>query len=219
MLAPFTTDAAEFNVLSSGNKLNIGYVPAQNVPKYAGKIWCGANPCAGKNNPQLAANYNLSPLYGWSVNYFPVNFTNPTTGPIVKQLYVRQAMQELMNQSLWIQLYDAGYGLPTYGPVPVLPDVVRLEDGEREPVPLQPVECEGAALIARLECCPERRHDLCEARNRQERVRCRYRQGCPVGVQLPVLQRRHQLQRSDPGDGDELGAGRYQAQPRRQVLR
>ena len=121
VLAPFTTDAAEFNVLSSGNKLNIGYVPAQNVPKYAGKIWCGANPCAGKNNPQLAANYNLSPLYGWSVNYFPVNFTNPTTGPIVKQLYVRQAMQELMNQSLWIQLYDAGYGLPTYGPVPVLP--------------------------------------------------------------------------------------------------
>jgi peptide/nickel transport system substrate-binding protein len=121
VLAPFTTDAAEFNVLSSGNKLNIGYVPAQNVPKYTGKIWCGSAPCAGANNSQLAAHYNLAPLYGWSVNYFPVNFTNPTSGPIVSQLYVRQAMQELMNQNLWIQLYDSGYGLPTYGPVPVLP--------------------------------------------------------------------------------------------------
>jgi peptide/nickel transport system substrate-binding protein len=121
VMAPFTTDAAEFNVLLSGNKINIGYVPPQNVPVYKGKPWGANGPSAGANNSELAKNYNLSPLYGWAVNYFPLNFTNPTSGPIVKQLYVRQAMQSLMNQSLWIQLYQGGYGVPDYGPVPVLP--------------------------------------------------------------------------------------------------
>ena len=44
---------------------------------------------------QLAPNYNLSPAYPWGVNYFALNYTNPTTGPIFKQLYIRQAMQSL----------------------------------------------------------------------------------------------------------------------------
>jgi len=30
-------------------------------------------------------------------------------------------MQSLMNQTLWIQLYESGYGVPDYGPVPVIP--------------------------------------------------------------------------------------------------
>jgi len=81
-MAPFTTDSAEFNVLQSGNKINIGYVPPQNVPVYRGKTWCATGPCVGANNAQLAANYNLSPLYGWAINYFPLNFTNPTSGSI-----------------------------------------------------------------------------------------------------------------------------------------
>ena len=121
VMAPFTTDTAEFNVLLSGNKINIGYVPPQNVPVYKGKPWCANGPCAGANNAQLAKNYTLAPVYGWTVNYFSLNYTNPTTGPILKQLYIRQAMQSLMNQSLWIQLYESGYGVPTYGPVPVMP--------------------------------------------------------------------------------------------------
>ncbi|MGA2805297.1 MAG: ABC transporter substrate-binding protein [Acidimicrobiales bacterium] len=121
VMAPFTTDAAEFNVLASGDKINIGYVPPQDVPVYKGKPWCASGPCAGANNSQLAADYNLAPVYGWAVSYSPLNFTNPTAGPIFKQLYIRQAMQSLVNQSLWIQLYMGGYGVPTYGPVPVLP--------------------------------------------------------------------------------------------------
>ncbi|MGD0439443.1 MAG: ABC transporter substrate-binding protein [Acidimicrobiales bacterium] len=121
VMAPFTTDSAEFNVLENGKTLNIGYVPPQDLPTYKGKAFGPNGPLAGANNAQLAANYTLAPVYGWTVNYFPLNFTNPTVGPIFDQLYIRQAMQSLMNQSLWIQLYDAGYGVPTYGPVPVLP--------------------------------------------------------------------------------------------------
>jgi len=121
VMAPFTTDTAEFNVLASGGKINIGYVPPQNLPIYRGKVWCGTTACIGQNNAQLSANYTLNPVYGWGINYFAMNYTNPVSGPIFSQLYVRQALQSLMNQTLWIQLFDSGYGAPTYGPVPVVP--------------------------------------------------------------------------------------------------
>jgi peptide/nickel transport system substrate-binding protein len=124
VMAPFTTSTAEFNALKNGKidigSVGIGHGP-QDAPDYKGKPWCVNGPCAGANNAQLAANYTLAPVYGWVVNYFFLNYTNPTTGPILKQLYVRQAMQSLMNQNLWIRLYDGGYGVPTYGPVPVMP--------------------------------------------------------------------------------------------------
>ena len=77
--------------------------------------------------------------YPWGVNYFALNFTNPTTGPIFKQLYVRQAMQSLMNQTLWIELFNAGYGAPTYGPVPVVPPTdLGHAQGEPQPYPYSP---------------------------------------------------------------------------------
>ena len=37
VMAPFTTDTAEFNVLQGGKSLNIGYVPPQNVPDLQGQ--------------------------------------------------------------------------------------------------------------------------------------------------------------------------------------
>ena len=122
VLAPFTTDTAEFNVLSSGHTLNIGAIPPQDLPVYKGPAFSkSGQPLVGKNNPAVAANYNFDAAYPWGMNYFALNYTNPTSGPIFKQLYVRQAMQSLMNQTLWIQLFFAGYGAPTYGPVPVFP--------------------------------------------------------------------------------------------------
>jgi peptide/nickel transport system substrate-binding protein len=121
VLAPFTTDTAEFNVLENGKTINIGYVPPQDLPVYSGKAFGPDGPLAGSNNSQLAGAYDLEPAYPWGINYFSLNFTNPVSGPIFKQLYIRQAMQSLMNQGLWIRLFSAGYGAPTYGPVPVVP--------------------------------------------------------------------------------------------------
>jgi peptide/nickel transport system substrate-binding protein len=121
VLAPFTTDTAEFNVLENGKTINIGYVPSQDLPVYKGKAFGPSGPLSGANNSQLAGIYNLDPVYPWGINYFSLNYTNPTSGPIFKQLYVRQAMQSLTNQTLWIRLFSAGYGAPTYGPVPVFP--------------------------------------------------------------------------------------------------
>jgi peptide/nickel transport system substrate-binding protein len=139
VLAPFTTDSAEFNVLENGKTLNIGYVPPQDLPVYRGKAFGPSGPLLGANNSQLAAIYNLEPTYPWGINYFSLNFTNPTTGPIFEQLYIRQAMQSLMNQTLWIQLFSAGYGAPTYGPVPVFPptDLATPQESS-DPYPYSP---------------------------------------------------------------------------------
>ncbi|HLN06041.1 MAG TPA: ABC transporter substrate-binding protein [Acidimicrobiales bacterium] len=140
VMEPFTTDTAEFNVLATGKQINIGYVPPQNLPVFKGKITFSMDgPNSGLNNAQLAANYTLAPVYGWGVNYFAMNYTNPTSGPIFSQLYIRQAFQSLMNQTLWIQLYQSGYGAPTYGPVPVLPPTVDATPQESSnPYPYSP---------------------------------------------------------------------------------
>jgi peptide/nickel transport system substrate-binding protein len=142
ILAPFTTDESEYGVLESGHTLNIGYVPPQDLPTYKGAAFSSnGNPLAGRNATALSANYNLDPAYPWGVNYFALNYTNPTSGPIFKQLYVRQAMQMLMNQTLWIQLFNAGYGAPSYGPVPVYPPTdLTTKTESSNPYPYNPTK-------------------------------------------------------------------------------
>ncbi|MGA2527598.1 MAG: ABC transporter substrate-binding protein [Acidimicrobiales bacterium] len=140
VMAPFTTDAAEYLELEAGKTINIGYIPPQDLPTYKGAAFSkNGAPLAGKNAGAVTKNYNLEPAYPWGVNYFALNYSNPTDGAIFKQLYIRQAMQELMNQTLWIQLYSAGYGAPTYGPVPVYPPTDLSDSGETtNPYPYSP---------------------------------------------------------------------------------
>ena len=121
VLAPFTTDTAEFNVLETARRSTSATSRRRTCRSTRAGLRKADSRSSGANNAQLAANYNLEPAYPWGINYFSLNYTNPTTGPIFKQLYIRQAMQSLMNQTLWIQLFNAGYGAPTYGPVPVFP--------------------------------------------------------------------------------------------------
>ncbi|MGP8180172.1 MAG: ABC transporter substrate-binding protein [Acidimicrobiales bacterium] len=136
---PFTTDTSEFDVLAAGHTIDIGYSPPENIPAYKGPVWCGTKTCAGPNNAQLAANYTFAPEAQWGFNYFAVNYTNPTFGPIVKQVYIRDAMQSLQNQTLWAQLYNNGYAVPTYGPVPVDPPTNFASSFEKKnPLPYSP---------------------------------------------------------------------------------
>ncbi len=115
---PFTSDTAEFNALVGG-KVNVGYLPTQDITQAT------TNPLvAGPNNPRLS-NFTLDPLYGWAINYFPYNFdstgNNGTVGKVFSQLYVRQAIQLLVDQPLYNEKIYKGYAVPTYGPVPTEP--------------------------------------------------------------------------------------------------
>jgi len=113
---PFTTDAAEYDVLrspSSSTKIDVGYLPEQDAPAKPADATVGSNPVSG---------YTLSPWLIWGINYFVVNYQSTTgNGPIIKQLYFRQALEDEMNQQAVISGPLRGYGNLTVGPVGTVP--------------------------------------------------------------------------------------------------
>jgi peptide/nickel transport system substrate-binding protein len=120
---PFTSDSAEFNALAAG-KVDVGFLPPSDITSNATTTGtCGLKP--GANNPRLAANYNIAAGNAWQANFFAVNFNSTgnggEAGKIFRQLYFRQAFQTLVDQPAYIQHIYHGYGVPTYGPVPVCP--------------------------------------------------------------------------------------------------
>ena len=133
---PFTTDNAEFNALLGGN-LDIGYLPQQDVTQNTSNA---TNP--GPNNPRLT-NFYLTPWVLYGFNYAVLKFDstgdNGNAGAIYKQLYVRQAMQSMVDQPAMISKFLKGYGVPTYGPVPVLPKNDLVDAFEQSnPYPYNP---------------------------------------------------------------------------------
>jgi peptide/nickel transport system substrate-binding protein len=116
---PYTSGDSEFNALVGGD-LSVGYVDETQISTGT------TNPYkAGPNNPRLAGSFNMNPWISFSVNYFPMNFSSNANGGVTAKLfaqaYIRQAMQSLINQPLYIKKIFKGYAVPTYGPVPVAP--------------------------------------------------------------------------------------------------
>jgi peptide/nickel transport system substrate-binding protein len=116
---PFTTDTAEYDVLqspSSSTKIDVGYIPQQDVPAKPANAAVGANPLSSRG-------YNLSPWEIWGINYFPLNFQDSIGdhAAIFKQVYFRQALEDVMNQQAVITGPLRGYGTVTVGPVGTYP--------------------------------------------------------------------------------------------------
>jgi peptide/nickel transport system substrate-binding protein len=133
---PFTTDNAEFNALVGGN-IDVGYVPQQDITQNTSNA---TNP--GPNNPRLT-NFYLTPwvLYGYNyaVDKFDSTGDGGNAGAIYKQLYIRQALQSMVDQPAMISKFLKGYGVPTYGPVPVLPKNNLVDSFEQSnPYPYNP---------------------------------------------------------------------------------
>jgi peptide/nickel transport system substrate-binding protein len=110
---PFTTDAAEYNVLrapSSSSKIDVGYIPPENLPAKPANVAVGGNPLPG---------YTLGPWNSWGVSFYTINqqSTIPNHAGIFKQLYFRQAMAYLQNGQAVLQGPLKGYGSLTTGPV------------------------------------------------------------------------------------------------------
>ena len=104
---PFTTDSAEYDVLrsaSSSTKIDVGYLPQQDAPAKPSDAAVGANPVSG---------YTLTPWRQWGISYFPVNFNSTTgNGPIIRELYFRDALEDMMDQTAVIS-GPAGRSSPT----------------------------------------------------------------------------------------------------------
>lgn len=127
---PFTSDSAEFDELlssqgttslesssaNSGNQLAVGYIPPQDVAQTARITPSG---------------YKTSTAYQSAFDFIVVNMQNAQVGPILKQLYMRQVLQHLVDQPAWIKSLDGGIAAPTYGPVPIEPPNPFADSFER----------------------------------------------------------------------------------------
>jgi peptide/nickel transport system substrate-binding protein len=105
VIKTYTTDTAEFNALLAGNQLNIGSIPTQDL---------------SEQSRATAAGYTYQPSWIYQISFDNLNYNNPVTGPLVKQLYIRQALQHLMDESGQVSAFlDHGKaGRPVYGPIP-----------------------------------------------------------------------------------------------------
>jgi len=110
---PYTSDLAEYIALKAGQP-DVGYIPFSDLPPETGAEAVPAH------NP-LGSSYRLEPDYPYAIGYYQLNFNNPKLGAAFKQLYVRQALQYLMDQAGISKAIYRGYGYPTTGPVPMRP--------------------------------------------------------------------------------------------------
>ncbi|MGW7491207.1 peptide ABC transporter substrate-binding protein [Streptomyces sp. NPDC054786] len=123
VLKPFTTADSEFNVLRAGG-IDYGYIPPAVMAQSAKFRERG---------------YRIDPWEGWAVTYIVLNFQHPTAGPLLRQTYLRQALQHLIDQKSISRVIWHGSAAPTLGPVPA-----GLLD--RDPYPYDPLRAK--ALLA-----------------------------------------------------------------------
>ncbi len=99
---PFTSGTAEFDALRAG-AVDYGYLPFSDISQASYFTHHG---------------YHIVPWWWYAVSFIELDFTNPHTKAIMGQLYVRQALQHLIDEPAYIRDILHGYGVQTYGPVP-----------------------------------------------------------------------------------------------------
>jgi peptide/nickel transport system substrate-binding protein len=120
----FTSDTAEFDSLLAAGGISYGYLPFND---------------AAQVSRVTSDGYKVEAWPTWGITYVSVNFASPQVGAIFKQLYVRQAMQRLINQGAYIRTFLQGYGNATYGPVPLVPASPFVSSAQRQnPYPYDP---------------------------------------------------------------------------------
>jgi peptide/nickel transport system substrate-binding protein len=126
----FTSDDAEFDSLLSSGGISYGYLPFND---------------AAQVSRVTADGYKVEAWPTWGITYLSMNFASPQVGAIFSQLYVRQAMQRLVNQAGYIESFLEGYGNPTYGPVPLVPSSKFVSSAEKtNPYPYDPAKATDA---------------------------------------------------------------------------
>jgi peptide/nickel transport system substrate-binding protein len=101
---PFTTDTAELNALRAGSSLDVGTLPLNDI-KQAGAL--------------KADGYSIAPAYIPGVAAIIPNLYSASAGPLLRQLYIRQAMEDLINRPQIVSKVYSGYADPGNGPVPL----------------------------------------------------------------------------------------------------
>lgn len=119
----YTTGTAELNALRAGT-ITFGYIPTGDL----------------KQIPYFKSHgYTVKPWQTFYNQVLELGYTSKTWGPLVKQLYIRQALQHLITEKLFITRAFGGYGTPDYGPVADYPSSKYVSKGIRkDPYPYNP---------------------------------------------------------------------------------
>jgi peptide/nickel transport system substrate-binding protein len=122
-LFSFTTPTSELDALRSG-AITFGYLPQGELKQIS----------YFKSHGFTVKNWSF--FYNMAIE---LGYTSKTWGPLVKQLYIRQALQHLVNQDLYITRTLHGYGLPDYGPVADYPGSPYVAPAiQKDPYPYDP---------------------------------------------------------------------------------
>lgn len=110
----FASSTAEVDALRSGS-LDYGFLPYSDL---------------GLRGYFEAHGYTIAPWYIQAINMGEFNYTGPYA-KFTRQLYLRQALQHLVDEPLYLAKTYFGYGYLQYGPVPNTPGNPYVSPQER----------------------------------------------------------------------------------------
>ncbi|MHB1928488.1 MAG: ABC transporter substrate-binding protein [Acidimicrobiales bacterium] len=105
IILSYQSDTAEVDALRGG-ALDYGFVPYSDYLGLKGYL--------------RSSGYTISPWMADFVQWGELNYSGPDAA-LTAQLYIRQALQHVIDQQLYIQTTLHGIGVQTYGPVPNTP--------------------------------------------------------------------------------------------------
>lgn len=105
-MVPFTSTSAEFDAVLSGS-IDVGYVPDADLTS---------------ESRVESSGYKIVRSALAATNMLSLNYNSPIVGPLVRQLYIRRVLNDLMNQPEQIKaLLSGSGGYPDWGPIPPEP--------------------------------------------------------------------------------------------------
>ncbi|MDA8262527.1 MAG: ABC transporter substrate-binding protein [Actinomycetota bacterium] len=120
IIESYASDTAEVDALRSGS-VDYGFLPYSDYLGLKGYF--------------QSHGYTVAPWIPDFVEWGVVNYTGPYAA-LDSQLYIRQALQHLINQQLYIKTILHGIGVETYGPVPNSPGSPFISPQEKvDPYP------------------------------------------------------------------------------------
>jgi peptide/nickel transport system substrate-binding protein len=124
---PTTSDEHEYELLRAGGDdgetggdgggtgVQVGFLPLSFGTQPSG------DPTVGGPNP-LGERYRLVPQIVFNIRFIALNFANTSVaGSLIRQPYVRQALQSCLDQDYATREIYQGYGWRQNGPIPMLP--------------------------------------------------------------------------------------------------
>lgn len=103
---PYTSSTAEFNAVLAGN-VSLGYVPLNDL---------------AETSRVESVGYRTIKSGLEAANMLSLNYHSPVVGPLVKQLYIRKALNDVMDQPSQIKaILHGNGGYSDYGPIPPQP--------------------------------------------------------------------------------------------------